>query len=431
MSEKIQMLNEKAKEIRKLTIQTIGELGVGHIGGALSLCEALSVLYFDAMHVDPADSKMPDRDRFVLSKGHGGPAVYATLALKGFIPMEELHTLNRPNTHLPSHCDMRLTNGIDMSTGSLGQGFSAATGMALAAKMDQKDLYVYAIIGDGESQEGQIWEAAMLAGSRKLDNFIAFTDYNGLNAPDWVGLQNFATMFWEDDKFWLSFKITLKFAIVQVPLKLIFALLVALLLSRGSKGVGAYRVAFYVPSVLGGSVAVAMTWKILWGVNGPVNGLLNLFGIEPVNFLKDTRTALYVLILLGVWQFGSSMLIFLAGIKDIPQIYYEAAIMDGANSVQRFLKITLPLLTPCIFFNLVNGIIGSLQAFNSAYLVTNGGPLNSTLYYGLNLYNQAFNYGKFGYASAMAWFMLLIIVALTALVFRSSSGWVFYQNDQD
>ncbi|HJC57022.1 MAG TPA: sugar ABC transporter permease [Candidatus Eisenbergiella intestinipullorum] len=261
--------------------------------------------------------------------------------------------------------------------------------------------------------------------------YLAFTDYNGLNAPDWVGLQNFATMFWEDDKFWLSFKITLKFAIVQVPLKLIFALLVALLLSRGSKGVGAYRVAFYVPSVLGGSVAVAMTWKILWGVNGPVNGLLNLFGIEPVNFLKDTRTALYVLILLGVWQFGSSMLIFLAGIKDIPQIYYEAAIMDGANSVQRFLKITLPLLTPCIFFNLVNGIIGSLQAFNSAYLVTNGGPLNSTLYYGLNLYNQAFNYGKFGYASAMAWFMLLIIVALTALVFRSSSGWVFYQNDQD
>ena len=116
MSEKIQMLNEKAKEIRKLTIQTIGELGVGHIGGALSLCEALSVLYFDAMHVDPADSKMPDRDRFVLSKGHGGPAVYATLALKGFIPMEELHTLNRPNTHLPSHCDMRLTNGIDIQS---------------------------------------------------------------------------------------------------------------------------------------------------------------------------------------------------------------------------------------------------------------------------------------------------------------------------
>ena len=260
---------------------------------------------------------------------------------------------------------------------------------------------------------------------------LAFTDYNGLQAPNWVGLQNFITMFFQDDKFWLSFRITLTFAVVQVPLKLIFALMVALLLSRATKGIGAYRVAFYVPSVLGGSVAIAMTWKILWGVNGPINSLLNLFGIESINFLKDTRTALYVLILLGVWQFGSSMLIFLAGIKDIPQIYYEAAIMDGANSVQRFFKITLPLLTPSIFFNLINGIIGSLQAFNSAYLITQGGPLNSTLYYGLNLYNQAFKYSKFGYASAMAWFLLLIIAALTALIFRSSSGWVFYQSDQD
>lgn len=261
--------------------------------------------------------------------------------------------------------------------------------------------------------------------------YLAFTDYNGLKMPNWVGFQNFITMFFEDDKFWLSFKITLKFAVVQVPLKLIFALLVAVLLSKASRGVGFYRVAFYVPSVLGGSVAIAMTWKILWGNNGPVNGLLNLLGFESINFLKDTRTALYVLILLGVWQFGSSMLIFLAGIKDIPQIYYEAALMDGASSLQRFFKITLPLLTPCIFFNLINGIIGSLQAFSSAYLITGGGPLNSTLYYGLNLYNQAFEYSKFGYASAMAWFMLLIIAALTALVFRSSSAWVFYQSEQD
>lgn len=261
--------------------------------------------------------------------------------------------------------------------------------------------------------------------------FLAFTDYNGLRTPVWVGIQNFKDMFLEDDKFWISLRVTFKFALVQVPLKLGFALLVAMLLSKATKGIGFYRVAFYVPSVLGGSVAVAMTWKILWGGDGPVNSLLNVLGFESVNFLKDTRTALYVLILLGVWQFGSSMLIFLAGIKDIPQIYYEAAIMDGAGSWQRFIKITLPMLTPCIFFNLINGIIGSLQAFNSAYLVTNGGPLNSTLYYGLNVYNQAFQYSKFGYASAMAWFMLLIIVALTALVFRSSSGWVYYQSEQE
>lgn len=178
MDNKIEMLESRACEIRKLTIQTIGQLGVGHIGGALSLCEVLSALYFEVMNIDSNDSKMENRDRLVLSKGHGGPALYSALALKGFIPMEELDTLNKPNTNLPSHCDMKRTNGIDMSTGSLGQGFSASTGMAVAAKMDKKSLYVYSIIGDGESQEGQIWEAAMLAGSRGLDNIIAFTDYN-------------------------------------------------------------------------------------------------------------------------------------------------------------------------------------------------------------------------------------------------------------
>lgn len=186
MNTTIERLEEKAKEIRKLTIRSIGKLGVGHIGGALSLCEVLSALYFDVMNVDPKNSKMEDRDRLVLSKGHGGPALYATLALKGFIPVEELDTLNQPNTHLPSHCDRKLTNGIDMSTGSLGQGFSVATGMAVAAKMDKRNLYIYTIIGDGESQEGQIWEAAMCAGSRRLDNLIAFTDYNKMQIDGYI-----------------------------------------------------------------------------------------------------------------------------------------------------------------------------------------------------------------------------------------------------
>lgn len=171
-------LKKKADKVRQLTIKTIGSLGVGHIGGSLSLCDVLTVLYFKAMHVDPDNPDMEDRDRLVLSKGHGGPALYATLALKGFLKEEDLDTLNRPNTHLPSHCDRKLTRGIDMSTGSLGQGFSAAVGMAIAAKMDKRSLFVYSIIGDGESQEGQIWEAAMAGASRKLDNLIAFTDYN-------------------------------------------------------------------------------------------------------------------------------------------------------------------------------------------------------------------------------------------------------------
>lgn len=190
MQKKLQEITEKARQIRIETIRCIGKLGVGHIGGSLSLPEVLAVLYFDKMKIDPTNPKMEDRDRFVLSKGHGGPAVYATLALRGFFDMDWLDTLNRPNTNLPSHCDMQKTPGVDMTTGSLGQGFSAATGMALAAKLDKKNLYVYTIIGDGESQEGQVWEAAMLAGSRGLDNLIAFTDYNKMELDNYIEDEN-------------------------------------------------------------------------------------------------------------------------------------------------------------------------------------------------------------------------------------------------
>jgi len=171
-------LEEQAKEIRINTLECIGNLGVGHVGGSMSICDVLSVLYYDQMNIDPKNPKMPERDRFVLSKGHGGPAVYAVLALKGYFDKELLKTLNQPGTKLPSHTDMNQTVGIDMTTGSLGQGFSASVGMAKAIQIDKKENYVYAIIGDGESQEGQIWEAAMFAGTSKLDHLIAFTDYN-------------------------------------------------------------------------------------------------------------------------------------------------------------------------------------------------------------------------------------------------------------
>ena len=201
-AKKIEYLNEKAKKIRELTVECIGKLGFGHIGGASSICETLAALYFDIMHVDPENPDMEDRDRLVLSKGHAGPALYSALALKGYFPIAELDTLNRPNTHLPSHCDRKLTKGIDMTTGSLGQGFSAAVGMALAAQLDKKDLFVYAIIGDGESQEGQIWEAAMMAGTRKLDHLIAFTDYNKMQIDGYTGDVNTLDPL---DKRWESF----------------------------------------------------------------------------------------------------------------------------------------------------------------------------------------------------------------------------------
>lgn len=195
-------LKQKANEIRKLTIQEIGQLTVGHIGGTCDLCELLSVLYFHAMRIDPAQPDLRERDRFVLSKGHGGPALYATLALRGYFPLEELNTLNQPGTNLPSHCDMNRTRGIDMTTGSLGQGFSCAVGMAVAAQCDGLPSYIYTCIGDGESQEGQVWEAAMLAASQRLDNLIAFTDYNKMQID---GLVEDINGLYPLDKKWEAF----------------------------------------------------------------------------------------------------------------------------------------------------------------------------------------------------------------------------------
>ena len=174
------MLREKADDIRALALKMFQKIGKGHVGGAMSISDLLSVLYFKRMNVNPAEPKWADRDRLVLSKGHAGPALYATLALRGFFPVEECMTLNQPGTNLPSHCDMNKTIGIDMTAGSLAQGFSAAIGMALACRLDKKSNRIYTIIGDGESQEGQIWEAAMYAGHRKLSNITAFCDNNGM-----------------------------------------------------------------------------------------------------------------------------------------------------------------------------------------------------------------------------------------------------------
>jgi len=259
--------------------------------------------------------------------------------------------------------------------------------------------------------------------------YLAFTDYDVLTEAEWIGFGNFKKMFFEDDKFWASLGVTFKFAIIQVPVKLGFSLLVAMLLSRKSKMTGIFRTIFYIPSIMGGSVAVALLWKQIFSYNGVINKVLGVVGLEPVAWLTDTRTALYVLIGLGVWQFGSSMLIFLAAIKNIPETYYEAAKIDGGGKIACFFKITLPMLSPIMFFNLINQMISALQAFSSSFLITGGGPLNSTLYYGVHLYNRAFKYYEMGYGSAMAWFLLMNIAVLTALVFKSSSAWVYYETE--
>lgn len=260
--------------------------------------------------------------------------------------------------------------------------------------------------------------------------YYSFTNYHTLRPThEWVGFENYIKMFTNDKRFWVSFWVTVKFTLIGVPLKLAFSLLIAVILSKKTKLTNFYRAAFYVPSLLGGGVAVAITWKQLWANDGVINGVMEFLGLPAHTWLSDPNTALYVLILLGVWAFGSQMLIFLAAIKDVPTELYEAATLDGSTPTQQFFKITLPMITPSLFFNLINGIIGSLQAFNSAFLISDGKPLNSTLYFGLYQYKQAFENHYMGYASAMAWFLMLVIVCFTAITFKSSSGWVYYQNE--
>lgn len=259
---------------------------------------------------------------------------------------------------------------------------------------------------------------------------LSFTDYNVLaNRGDFIGLANFHEMFFEDRRYGRSVIATVKYVIFAVPLRLVFALAVAMLLNTGRRGIGIYRAAFYAPSIVGGSIAVAVMWRQIFGNEGLINFVLALLGIEGPNWLGRPETAIWTLIILAAWQFGSPMLIFLAGLKNIPQQLYESAEIDGANAFQRFLRITLPMLTPIIFFNLIMQLISGFMVFTQAFIITGGRPLDTTLFYALYVYQQAFEFNNMGYASAMAWVMLAVIAALTALVFRSSSYWVHYEAD--
>ncbi len=259
--------------------------------------------------------------------------------------------------------------------------------------------------------------------------YFAFTDYSILSAPRWVGLANFEQMFFHDPRYWKSVQATVYYVFVAVPLRLAFALAVALLLNNYRRGVGTFRAAYYAPSIIGGSVAVAVMWRQIFGTQGVINSLSSIFGIPPVTWLGDPRTAIWTLIILAVWQFGSPMLIFLAGLKAIPKELYEAASMDGANPWSQFVHITLPMLTPVILFNLVMQIITGFMVFTQAFIVTGGAPLDTTLFYALYLYQRAFVNFQMGYASAMAWVLLIVIAVFTALIFRSSSSWVHYETE--
>jgi len=264
--------------------------------------------------------------------------------------------------------------------------------------------------------------------------YLSFTDYNLLksplkNPPDFIGVDNYLKMF-QDDAFWNSFRVTVVYVVTSVPLQLALALALALLLDRGMRGLSFYRSVFYLPSLLGGSVAVAILWRQVFGKDGLVNGFLALFGIDGPGWIGHPDFALWTIVLLHVWTFGSPMVIFLAGLRQIPEMYYEAAAVDGAGRIRRFFSITLPLLTPIIFFNLVLQIIFAFQTFTQAYVVSGGtgGPADSTMFYTLFLYRTGFLQYDMGYASAMAWFLLIVIAAFTALNFWLSKFWVFYDD---
>jgi len=255
---------------------------------------------------------------------------------------------------------------------------------------------------------------------------LSFTRYDIVRPPKWVGVSNYQSLFTNDEVFRNSAWITLKFAAISVPLMIVAGVTLALLLNANIRGIAFYRTVFFLPSIV---PTVASTAIFMWILNpqiGLVNGLLSKIGITGPGWLNDPKWALWSLMFMGLWGVGNSMVIYLAGLKDIPIYLYEAAIVDGASPVKRLYKITLPMLTPVIFFNLVMGVISALQYFTQAYIMTNGGPADSTRFYALYLFDRAWRYADMGYASAMAWILFVAIMLLTAALFGTQKRWVHY-----
>lgn len=262
--------------------------------------------------------------------------------------------------------------------------------------------------------------------------YYSFTKYDLLSSPKWIGFQNFISIM-SDERFYQSMKVTFLFVFIHVPIKLAFALLIAMLFNVKRRGIGVYRTVFYFPSIIGGSIAASVMWRQLFGAEGAFNAILLAFGIDSgtKSWIGSPDTSLLMIIILAIWQFGSPMLIFLAGIKQIPDSYYEAAEIDGANGIQSFFKITIPCLSPVIFFNFLMQTISGFMSFTQAFIISGGtgGPLDSTLFYSLYIYIKAFKYYEMGYACALAWVMLILIAILTKIIFKSSDKFVFYENE--
>jgi multiple sugar transport system permease protein len=256
--------------------------------------------------------------------------------------------------------------------------------------------------------------------------YLSFTRYDIVSPPKWIGLANYETLLHNDPLFWKSITVTLTYAVVAIPLGVIAGVALALLLNSNVKGIAVYRTIFYLPSVV---PAAATSVVFMWILNpqiGLINGILKNVGVIGPAWLNDAKWSLWSLIFMGLWGVGGSMVIYLAGLKDIPVHLYEAATLDGAGAFQRMRRITLPMLTPVIFFNLVMSTIGAFQYFTPAFIMTGGGPEDSTLFYALYLFNRAWRFLDMGYASAMAWVLFLTVVTLTSILFRTQKRWVHY-----
>lgn len=261
--------------------------------------------------------------------------------------------------------------------------------------------------------------------------YYSFTEYNITGTPTFVGFKNYITMFSSDLLFYTSLGNTLKYVFLSLPMKIITALIVAVILNQKLKGINFYRTVYYIPSIFGGSVAISILWRFLFMDGGLVNRMLNGLGMNSVPWLSSPNYSLFTLSLLSVWQFGSSMVLFLAALKQVPEDLYEAALIDGAGAVRMFFKITLPMITSVLFFNILMQLVNAFQDFTGAFVITNGGPLNSTYLYALKLYDEAFKYFKMGYASALSWVLFVIILIFTAIFFRFSEAATYYEDGGD
>lgn len=259
----------------------------------------------------------------------------------------------------------------------------------------------------------------------------SFSDFTRNNSLEFIGLDNYIRLFTRDHDFINSLTVTIKYTLITVPGKIVFALFIAMILNRNIRGINLLRTVYYIPSLLGGSVAVSILWKLMFMNDGIINAMLESIGLSSVAWLGSPKVSLITICMLEVWQFGSSMVLFLAALKQVPHELYEAAEIDGARKSRIFFKITLPTITPIIFFNLIMQTITALQNFTSAFIVTNGGPMKSTYVLGMKLYTEAFKNFNMGYASAISWVMFVMILGITLMLFRSSTLWVQYSDNND